>query len=385
MGDRSMNGTAQNSSINSAFGRPTRIAFVLFDQFSTIAFGSAIEPLNLANRHLGQRLFDWSTHTMDDKPVRSSSALSFSPDASLEELHEADIILLVSGLDVEMIELDPAFVRKLRVLAARGTIIGSLCTAAHILARLKLLNGYRCTIHWENIRSLREEFPHIDVSSTIFELDRNRMTCAGGTASLDMMLLYIAQHICADMARSIAEQLLHQTIRTGEEEQRYDLESRLGVSNRTVIGAISMMHDHIEDPLSCNQIASIMGISSRQLERLFTKYFCSSPGRYYMRLRLDAARELLRRTRQSILEVSLATGFTSTSHFTRCYRETFGHTPSRERHISIWTSNSTGEVLQPSRAESKSFQPSGLRSSQRVGVVASPLANNAIAATPIAI
>ncbi len=316
--------------------KPQKVAFIVLERFSMIALAAAIDPLRLANRILERDLFEWTIYSLDGQPVRSSNHIDIAADASLDLLDSADIVLVVTGIDVERVQPSPLLGQKLRMLNARGAILGSLCTAAYLLAQYNLLDGYRCTIHWENLRSFREEFPDIDVSNDIFEIDRKRMTCAGGTAALDMMLMYIATFQSVSVAQEVAEVTLHQQIRTGEETQRYDLENRLGINNRNVLAAVAAMNDHVEDPLSCQQLAMMMNISSRQLERLFRKYFDSTPGQYYLKLRLEAARDLLRRTNRPILDVAVACGFTSTSHFTKCYREHFGPTPTKERQNMFW-------------------------------------------------
>lgn len=336
-------GDIKISALAMTFSRPQKVAFIVFERLSMVALASAIEPLRLANRLSKNELFDWATYSPDGEPVRSSSCLTVTPDYSLSELHEADIVLLCTGVEVEKLELTPQLGQKLRALGAKGAVLGSLCTGTFILAKLKLLGDHRCTIHWEDIRAFREQFPSINLSNDVFEIDKNRMTCAGGTAALDMMLVYIAHVHSVELARQIAEVNLHKSIREGNEEQRYDLETRLGISNRKVLGAITIMTEHVEDLLSCQQVATAMGISTRQLERLFRQYFDCTPGQYYSRMRLDVARDLLRRTNHSILDVSLATGFSSTSHFTKCFREYYGHTPTREREISIWSPRSALE------------------------------------------
>lgn len=316
---------------------PQKVAFVVLERFSMIALASAVDPLRLANRVLGRDLFEWTVYSLDGNPINSSNNIEISADAPLEDLNSADIVLIVTGVDVEKIPPSPLLRRKLRDLNSRGAILGSLCTGAYLLAKYSLLDGYRSTIHWKNLRSFREEFPDINISHDIFEIDRKRMTCAGGTAALDMMLMYIATHQSVPLAHEVAEIALHQQIRTGEETQRYDLESRLGINNRNVLAAVATMNEHIEDPLSCQQLAVKMNISSRQLERLFRRYFDATPGQYYLRLRLEAARDLLRRTNRPILDVAVACGFTSTSHFTKCYREHFGLTPTKERQGMFWS------------------------------------------------
>ncbi|MCV6602625.1 MAG: AraC family transcriptional regulator, partial [Cohaesibacter sp.] len=172
------------------FERPQKVAFLIFERFSMVAFSSVIEPLRLANRILVRDLFTWSVHTMDGLPVTSSSEVKVTPDAALSELGKADIVLICTGVDVEKLERPPLLGQKLRALAARGAILGSLCTGTYILAKLKLLEKHRCTIHWENSRAFCEEFPHANLYQRPERL--THMTCAGGTAALDMMLMHIA-------------------------------------------------------------------------------------------------------------------------------------------------------------------------------------------------
>lgn len=325
-------------------GGTKRVAFIILPNFSMIALASAVDPLRLANRVAGKTLFEWLIYSCDGQPVRASNHLEVTADAHLNELLEADLVLVVSGVRVERIDYDPLLGRRLKTLSARGIPLGSLCTGTYVLAHFNLLEGYRCTIHWENLRSFREEFPEIDVSSDIFEIDRKRFTCAGGTAALDMMLVYLARLHGATLMRQVAEVALHKAIRTGDEAQRDDLENRIGVNNRVVLEAISIMDEHIEDPLSCQQLALAINISSRQVERLFKKFFNCTPGHYYLQLRLDAARDLLRRTNRAILDVAIACGFVSTSHFAKCYRERFGHTPTEERRSMQWLPDGQTDV-----------------------------------------
>lgn len=309
---------------------PTKLAFVLLPNYSMIAFSSLIEPLRLSNRAAGETHYTWRCYSLDGQPVAASNQVVTNVDGAVHELEDAAITLVCSGVDVEQVALGTELGRRLRFLAAHGRMIGAVCTGAYVLAKLGLLDGYRCTIHWENILSLREEFPQAEVTSDIFEIDRNRLTCAGGTAALDMMLRFIADQRGVAIARKVAEVSLHHEIRAGENAQRHDLEYRLGIANPKVIAAVEAMESHIEDPLSCHQLAQAVDLSSRQLERLFRRHFDRTPSQYYLRVRLDIGRDLLRRTSRSILEVAVASGFTSTSHFTKCYRECFGLTPTQE-------------------------------------------------------
>ena len=311
--------------------QPMELAFVLLPKYSMIAFSSLIEPIRLANRESGETYFEWSCYSLDGAPVAASNHVMTQVDGGVQDLGDAALTLVCSGIDVEQVDAGAELGKRLRYLLAHGHNIGAACTGAHVLARYGLLDGYSCTIHWENIETLSEEYPEIDVTSDIFEIDRNRWTCAGGTAALDMMLRFIAEQGGVALARRVAEVLLHQEIRDGKNAQRHDLRYRLGTANAKVIDAVRVMENHLEDPLSCRQLAETVDLSTRQLERLFRRHFDQTPGQYYLRIRLDKGRDLLRRTSSPILDIAVASGFTSTSHFTKCYHKCFGHTPTEER------------------------------------------------------
>lgn len=307
------------------------IAFVLLTDYTMISFSSSIEPLRMANRLSGKHLYDWGVYSIDGAPVTASNGLSINVDGAVDDLAKADLVLVCSGLNVERLESLPVLTRQLRFLASRGSAIGSVCTGSYYLARAGFLDSCRCTIHWESFNAFREEFPEIDVSSELYEIDRNRYTCAGGTAALDMMLQFVTEQHGHRLAMAVAESSLHHSIRRGEEAQRIDLRARLGITHRKLLDVVQIMENSIEDPLSCSQLASTVGLSSRQLERLFQKYLGCTPTRYYLRLRLEQAQSLLRQTSQPILQIAISCGFVSASHFTKCYREHFQRTPSEER------------------------------------------------------
>ena len=165
--------------------------------------------------------------------------------------------------------------------------VGAVCTGTYVLAKAGLLDGHRCTVHWENQDSLREQFPEIDVTEELFEIDRTRFTCAGGTAAIDMMLALIARQLGQEVASGVTDQLIHHRMRDGDERQRMELRSRLGVAHPKLISVVAEMERCIEQPLSCVDLADGAGLSTRQLERLFRKYIGQVPTRYYLGLRLD--------------------------------------------------------------------------------------------------
>ncbi len=309
------------------------IAFVLINNYSMIAFSSAIEPLRLANRLSAKKLYTWTCYSLDGRPVRASNGIQTAVDGAIEALQDASMVCVVSGVRVRAEQPGNTLPRRLRYLASHGIPVGAVCTASHLLARMGLLDGYRCTIHWENVKSFQEEFPDVDVRTALFEVDRNRFTCAGGTAALDMVLHFISEQHGYRLAAAIAEMTIHHAIRLGNQAQRTNLCARLGITHGKLIDVIRLMEANLEHPFSCTELARQVKLSPRQLERLFQKYLRCTPTRYYLRLRLDQARLLLRQTSQPVLQVAITCGFVSASHFTKCYREQFLCTPTQERQV----------------------------------------------------
>jgi len=219
----------------------------------------------------------------------------------------------------------------LRRESRRGMAIGAVCTGAHALAKAGLLDGRRCTIHWENRDSFEEDFPEIELVQTVYVIDANRYTAAGGTASADMMLQLVSRRHGPEMATLVADQMIHTALRSDRDEQRLSIPTRIGVRHPRLGAVIQMMETNIEEPISPALLAQDVGLSARQLERLFRRYLNRSPKRYYMELRLQKARNLLLQTDMSVINVALACGFASPSHFSKCYRAVYKTTPYRER------------------------------------------------------
>lgn len=309
---------------------PMEIGFFLVPGFSMMAFASAVEPLRLANRVAGRAVYVWRAYSIDGNPVQASNDFAAIADAAIADAANPEIMIVCGGIGAEHYR-NAAVSSKLRRMARHGTVLGAVCTGSYILARAGLLDGYRCTIHWENLPGFSEEFPHIEVMSELYEVDRDRLTCSGGTAAVDMMLNFIALHLGHDIAAAVADQLMHHRIRSSYEDQRMALRARLNITHPKLLDAIACMESNLDEPLSCADLAIAVGLSPRQLERLFRKYLNLSPIRYYLGLRLERARFLLLQTSLSILNVALTCGFISASHFSKCYREHFGWTPSEER------------------------------------------------------
>jgi transcriptional regulator GlxA family with amidase domain len=309
---------------------PQKIGFLLLNEFSMIAFASAIEPLRAANRQSNQTLFDWVVASTDGNASTASNGMTVQTATETEELQSCRMVFVCSGVRVRE-NTSKSILSLIRRLDRNGAVIGAICTGTYVMAAAGLLNERRCTIHWENIDGLAEEFPHLDITNDLFEIDGNRVTCSGGTASLDMMLNLITQTHGSALAAEVSDQFIHDRIREPTDRQRMELRARLGVSHPKLLAVVKTMEDNLEEPLAQTDIARMTTLSTRQLERLFRKYLDTTPTRYYLNLRLARARHLLRQTSMSILSVALACGFVSASHFSKCYRECYGRTPRAER------------------------------------------------------
>lgn len=309
---------------------PVTYAFILLPRFSLFALAGAVEPLRHANQFLRRDAYCWTMYTEDGKAIRSSSGIEVVPSGSIENVPCDNFVMLVGGADI--LSVSSANLRGwLRKMAVRAPMIGGLCTASRVLADAGLLDGYRATIHWEMSESFREAFPRVEVTGNLFEIDHNRMTCAGEAASTDLMLTMLAAAHGNDVASTAAAQVLHARVRSPIEPQA-SLALRTGTRNRHLLKAIAMMESHRDELLSIELIAHEVGCSRRQLERIFKEEAGCSPVRHYRNLRLDRARQLLLETGMSCMEVAVACGFCSSGAFSNAYRRRYGTLPARDGH-----------------------------------------------------
>jgi len=310
--------------------RPRRFVFLLLDRFTMLSFAGAIEPLRIANRVAGKQLYDWRLIGEGGGSAACSNGAAFQLDMGLDDLDRDDTLLVCGGIDVQRATTRP-IIAWLRREARRGLAMGGLCTGSWTLAKAGLLDGRKATIHWENQDGFLEEFADVTLTKSVFVVDGNRLSTAGGTSSIDLMLKLIAADHGDDLANTVADQLIYSAIRTDQDTQRLSIPTRIGVRHPKLSQVIQMMEANIEDPISPGDLADAVGMSTRQLERLFRRYLNRSPKRYYMELRLQKARNLLMQTDMSVINVALACGFASPSHFSKCYRAHYNTTPYRER------------------------------------------------------
>jgi transcriptional regulator GlxA family with amidase domain len=311
---------------------PEHIVFLLIRDFTHIAFACALEPLRIANLISGRDLYRWSLASEDGVAAVCSSGLALKVDRGLAPLARGDRLYLISGIHVRE-RLTPAVLDYLRREQRRGVAVGAICSGAYALARAGLLRDQPCAIHWEFHDAFTEEFPDVVLRRSVFVAEGAVETASGGPAAADLMLHRIAERHGADLATAVADQMVYNAVRDSQVGQRISLGARTGLPSEAVKRAIALMESHVEDPIPTATIAALVGLSSRQLERLFGKYLNASPKKYYNDLRLSRARNLLQQTDMTMTDVAVACGFASASHFARSYRQTYGVTPTTQRAI----------------------------------------------------
>ncbi len=323
--------------VNSDGATPKQIIFVLIPNFSMIAFASAVEALRLANRAIGRTAYQWKVISCDGEAVFASNGLGLMVDGSLGDQRRGrldilspDLIVVSSGIQIDRFS-NSELNGWLRASAKNGNRIAGLCTGAWLLARAGLLEDRRCAIHWETLPAFAEANPDVEVHADLFEIDDNIYTCAGGTSALDMMFHIIGEDFDDKLVEQVAALCITDRVRDPRDRQRLPLRARIGLHNTKLIELIELMEANIADPLSLVDLSNYVGLSRRHVERLFGQYLGRSPARYYLDLRLDRARHLLLQSDMPIVEVAIACGFVSASHFSKCYRELYGRSPKADR------------------------------------------------------
>jgi AraC family transcriptional regulator, glycine betaine-responsive activator len=313
---------------------PTRtFGFLVLPNFTTIGLASAVETLRMANLAARHPLYRTVLIAASPEPVVASNGMRVLPDHSIADAPALDALFVVGANPIDRSRGGTRLlIDWLRQLARQRLPLGGICTGSYLLAKAELLNGYRCTIHWEDLQTLQEHFPDIVISSQLFELDRDRFTCSGGVAAMDMMLQLVARQAGGqDIAAKAAELLLCDRVRGERERQRVPLRTLLGSAQPKLSQVVAIMEANLEEPLGLEELANLNEVTVRQLERLFHKYLQRTPSQYYLELRLSRARELLLRSDVQVREVALACGFSSPAHFSKSYSRFFGLSPLGER------------------------------------------------------
>ena len=312
---------------------PFRVAVILVPGFALMSFASVIEPVRGANRVSGSKFYEWELFAPEGGMVESNSGITVAaaPVSALEQ-NSFDLVVVCAASHAEQRRFR-AVEETLRRLSRRNVALAAVSTGSFVLARAGLLSDRRCTVHWDYADSFAEAFPDIALCNDLFVVDGSILTCAGATAALDMMLQLIGAHHGQDLARQISGQFLHGGIRAAADDQRRMLLG-MGVTNSVVQKAVSLMEAAIEEPVPLGELTQRTGVSQRQLERLCKRYLGATPAQYYVQLRLERARRMLRQTDMSVAEVAIACGFVSLSHFAKVYRRHYGLSPREDRKAS---------------------------------------------------
>jgi transcriptional regulator GlxA family with amidase domain len=309
---------------------PHRFGFLLIDDFALMSFASAVEPLRAANILAGRTLYEWFHISTGAEAIVASNGLSVTADYTIADNIKFNTVLVCAGGNPAAFD-DKKAIGWLRRLARSGCEIGGVSGGPFILARAGILDGFRCTIHWEHLPALNESFPNIVASPTLFEIDRGRLTCGGGVAALDMMHAIIRRDHGQSLAARVSDWYLQTAVRLGDSTQRISLSERVGTNSRSLISAIGIMERQLASPVPRQALAKAANVSVRQLERLFAKHLGVTINQHYASLRLAKARALLRQTSLPVVQIGAECGFLNASHFAKTYRAAFGVPPSKDR------------------------------------------------------
>lgn len=311
-------------------GPPRDYYFLLLPKLTLLAFTSALEPLRVANQVTGKELYRWYVMTADDAPVTCSCGVNITPDTALRDVPRHASAFICAG--IEPLETLPRraviWINRQRAL---GCTVGGICTGAFALARAGLLDGRRFTLHWENQPAFAETFPDLTPGDTLYEIDGGLFTCGGGSAATDMMLEIIERDHGADLATIVADMCLHSRSDHRGIAQRSAHASAIGSRNPRLIAAVEHMKSRIETPLDIAVLARHVGLSRRQLERLFRRYIRMTPAQFYLDLRVTRAHALLNETNMTVAEIATATGFAGSSQLSQHFRKRYGKSPSAYR------------------------------------------------------
>lgn len=316
---------------SSQFSRdPYKVGLFLIDGFALMSYASTVEPMRAANLLSGRTAYEIHHLALDDKKAVSSGEVELTASLCVADATQLDLLLVIAGGNPAAFHNDDLSA-ALRRISARGVVLGGVSGGPFILANAGVMNGRRMTIHWEHASALLEKWPDLLLARTLYVMDRDRVTCAGGTAPLDMMHALITSHHGAKFARQVSDWFMHTEVRPAGGQQRAGLVERYNTRNAAVIETIEVMENHIADPLSLPELAALRNLSSRQLNRLFREHLSQGTMQFYRELRLKTALNLCQQSTLPIAEIAVATGFATLSRFSVAFRETFNVSPSAAR------------------------------------------------------
>jgi AraC family carnitine catabolism transcriptional activator len=288
-------------------------------------------PLRHANAASGSSLYEWELVSEFGGLIRSSDGIDIMTNVSIKEVEQCQTLIICSGCHDPQTVSSSTVLGFIRQQNYFGADIGCQDMGAHIAAAAGILDGYKAAVHWENHESTQALFPNVEFVQELLVIDRKVFSCPGGLSGLDMMLYLIRIQHDQQLATRVADELIYTHQRANAGPQRRSLQIRLDSRNKHLIEAVQLMERNIEEPLYISELTTHLGISVRELERLFKHNLQQTPKSFYRQIRLEKARNMLQQTTESVTAVSVACGFVSLSHFTRCYQKQFSKSPSQER------------------------------------------------------
>ncbi|MEO9656137.1 GlxA family transcriptional regulator [Marinomonas sp.] len=311
---------------------PTRkIHFLLTAGTSLFGLSSMLGALRHANEVSGLSLYEWELVSEFGGLVKSSDGIDIMTGVSVQESENCETLIICAGCADPTTVSTPAVLGFIRQQSSLGAFIGCQDMGAYIAAAAGVLDGYRATVHWQNHETTQALFPHVHFVQELLVIDRTFFSCPGGLSGLDMMLHLIDTHYDKNIISQVADEMIYTHDRDHTGPQRRSLQIRLDSRNKNLIEAVQLMERNIEEPLLVSELAEHIGISRRELERLFKRNLKQGPKSFYRQLRLEKARNMLQQTKETVTTISVACGFVSLSHFTRCYQQQYGKKPSQER------------------------------------------------------
>ena len=307
------------------------IGFLLVPGYSSIAYVSAVEPLLVCNQLMGEERYNIINASVTGNETHSSLGNRITTDHNLQTVGQADIWFVAGAAPVNHPHM-PELHDWLQGVSPEQNL-GGISSGSYDLAKAGLLNGYRAVIHWWNYDEIMADYKAVMLSTDAYCVDRNRYTCRGGSASLDMMLFLLARQQGIEIAEAVSQHFVNERQGNHPHLAPTPLSRRTRAEQPKLAEALALMEANIEEPLTTDDIAHHVKISRRQLERLFKKHLNAVPSRYYLQIRLEKARQQLLSTGHSIAEIGLSCGFSSGAHFSTAYRNQYGMTPSEERNL----------------------------------------------------
>lgn len=310
----------------------TEFVVLVLPGFSQLCLSSLIDPLRLANSLSGRSLFNWRLVSLDGKSVECASGLSIEVSANFFDkvLDLRAHLMICAGEGVEG-QGTPRLRAVLRRCARARVPIYALGTATWLLADAGMLGDARCTIHWGRMAALSETFAGLAIDDALFVRHGQIVTCAGGFAAFDLAIDLIQERCDAQLLRRICQHLTADRWRDGTSCQSVPPGLRNSATGKKLLPIIQLMEEYLEDPLPLEVISQRVALSRRQIERLFERHLSTTPWRHYLALRLTKARQLIELTDMAIMDVAVACGFISSSHFTKTFRDHFRSLPSELR------------------------------------------------------